>query len=66
MLDLVIRHANLADGRSDVDIGIAEGRFAAIGHALPVAAAEELDAAGHLVAPPFVDAHFHLDSTRER
>ena len=26
-------------------------------------AAEEVDAAGQLVTPPFVDAHFHMDST---
>jgi cytosine deaminase len=63
MFDLVLRHCNLPDGRADVDIGIANGRFAAIRPALPAAAAEEIDAAGHLVTPPFVDAHFHLDST---
>ncbi|MCZ3115047.1 amidohydrolase family protein, partial [Acinetobacter baumannii] len=29
----------------------------------PAQAAEQIDAAGQLVSPPFVDAHFHLDST---
>ena len=30
MLDLLIRNANLADGRSGVDIAISDGRFDAI------------------------------------
>jgi cytosine/creatinine deaminase len=62
-MDLIIRHANLPDGRKDVDIGIEGGRFAAIQPALPVKGVEEIDAQGRLVAPPFVDAHFHMDAT---
>jgi len=62
-MDLIIRHAALPDGRSDVDIGIEDGRFAAIQPALPAKGAEEIDAAGRLVSPPFVDAHFHMDAT---
>jgi cytosine deaminase len=63
MFDLVLRRANLPDGRSGIDIGIADGRFAAIGPELPAGAKDEIDATGRLVAPPFVDAHFHLDAT---
>src|SRR6187402_3322741 len=62
-MDLIIRHANLPDGRRDVDIGIADGRFAAIQPALPAKGAEEIDAGGRLLAPPFIDAHFHMDAT---
>src|SRR6201991_4176897 len=62
-MDLIIRHASLPDGRRDVDIGIVDGRFAAIQPGLPAKGAEEIDAAGRLVAPPFVDAHFHMDAT---
>jgi cytosine deaminase len=62
-MDLILRHANLADGRRDVDIGIVDGRIAAVATALPVIGAEEIDVSGRLVSPPFVDAHFHLDST---
>jgi cytosine/creatinine deaminase len=62
-MDLIIRHANLPDGRKDVDIGIEGGRFAAIQPALPAKGVEEIDAQGRLVAPPFVDAHFHMDAT---
>ncbi|WP_426285678.1 amidohydrolase family protein [Luteibacter sp. E-22] len=62
-MDLIIRHASLPDGRTDVDIGIVDGRFAAIQPGLPVKGVEEIDARGRLVAPPFVDAHFHMDAT---
>ncbi len=63
MIDLLIRHATLPDGTRDVDIAIAAGRIAAVGPALAVSAAQQIDAAGDLVTPPFVDAHFHMDAT---
>src|SRR3954465_11382297 len=62
-MDLIIRHASLPDGRTDVDIGIVDGRFAAIQPGLPAKGAEEIDAGGRLVTPPFIDAHFHMDAT---
>lgn len=63
MLDLVIRHCSLPDGRRGQDIGIQAGRIVAVQPALAASAAQEIDAAGQLVSPPFVDAHFHMDST---
>ena len=63
MLDLILRHCSLPDGRQDHDIGIRADRIVAVQPALPAQAAEEIDAAGHLVSTPFVDAHFHMDST---
>ena len=63
MLDLILRHCTLPDGRRDHDIGVRDGRIVAVEPALAAAAAEEVDAAGQLVTPPFVDAHFHMDST---
>jgi len=62
-MDLVIRNATLPDGGHCVDIGIASGRIAAIEVALAAHGASEIDAAGDLVSPPFVDAHFHMDAT---
>jgi len=62
-VDLILRHANLPDGRRDVDIGIADGRIAAVAPQLAASAREELDLGGRLVSPPFVDAHFHMDAT---
>ena len=63
MFDLIVRHCNLPDGRTGQDIGVLQGRIAAVQAQLPGQTAQELDAAGQLVSPPFVDAHFHMDST---
>ena len=61
---MLIRHANLPDGRQDVDLLVQGGRFAAIGPQLPAPeGVEVIDAGGLLVSPPFVDAHFHMDAT---
>ncbi|MFM9434714.1 cytosine/creatinine deaminase [Janthinobacterium sp. CG_23.3] len=62
-MDVVIRNASLPDGRRHIDIGIDGGRIAAVGPALAARGAREIDAAGDLVTPPFVDAHFHMDAT---
>ena len=63
MLDLIVRGANLPDGREGLDIGIEDGRIAEVAPAIQAEAGREIDAAGCLVTPPFVDAHFHMDST---
>jgi cytosine deaminase len=62
-LDLVVRGANLPDGRSGIDIGVKDGRIAELGPRLTATGAKEIDAHGRLATPPFVDAHFHLDTT---
>jgi cytosine deaminase len=62
-LELILRNANLPDGRRGYDIAIAGGRIAAVGSNLDEQAGEEIDASGRLVSPPFVDAHFHMDAT---
>jgi cytosine deaminase len=61
-MDLILRHANLPDGRRDQDIAIRDGRIIDVGPALPAAANREIEVGGRLVSPPFVDAHFHLDA----
>ncbi|MHB1666918.1 amidohydrolase family protein [Thiomonas sp.] len=63
MLDLILRDATLPDGRVGIDIGVEHGRIAALQPHLPAQAGREIDCAGQLVTPPFVDAHFHMDST---
>jgi cytosine/creatinine deaminase len=62
-LDLILARANLADGRSGVDIGIKDGRIVELRPQLDAAADETLDCSGRLVSPPFVDSHFHMDAT---
>src|SRR5215204_1440641 len=55
MSDLLIRNATVPDGRTGIDVLVADGRI--------VNAARRIDAAGNLLSPPFVDPHFHMDST---
>jgi cytosine deaminase len=62
-MDLVIRNATLPDGRRGIDIGISGQRIAAVEPGLAARGALEIDAEGDLVTPPFVDSHFHMDST---
>jgi cytosine deaminase len=61
--DLIVRNATLPDGRSGLDIGISAGRITAVEPLHGAEAGREIDAAGHLVSPPFVDCHFHMDAT---
>jgi cytosine deaminase len=63
MIDLLIRNANLPDGREKIDIAVKNGRIAEVAPRIAGEARETLDAAGQLVSPPFVDAHFHMDAT---
>lgn len=62
MLDLLLRNANLPDGRRGIDIAVKDGRIHEVGPAIKASARREIDASGRLVTPPFVDAHLHLDS----
>ena len=61
MLDLILRGGNA--GGSVRDIGIADGRIAEVAPRIAAGAAREIDCAGRLVGPPFVDPHFHMDAT---
>jgi cytosine deaminase len=53
----------LPDGRTGIDIGIENGTIKEVAAHLDASAAREIDATGRLASPPFVDSHFHLDST---
>ena len=63
MIDLIIRNANLPDGQKSIDIAIKDGSTAEVGPKLEVSAIREIDATDRLATPPFVDSHFHMDST---
>ncbi len=63
MLDLLLRDATLPDGRSGIDIAIQDGKIAEVAPEIAGEARETLELDGWLVTPPFVDPHFHLDST---
>ncbi len=63
MLDLLVTHATLPDGRTDMSVAVQGGRITAVEAGLSVPAHETVDAAGYLLSPPFVDPHFHMDAT---
>jgi cytosine deaminase len=63
MLDLIIRNTNLPDGRTGLDIAIQNGTIVDVGPHLDAQANREINATGMLATPPFVDSHFHMDST---
>ncbi len=61
--DLLIRHAQLHRHDGLVDIAVQDGHFVRVASDLSIdSATRELDAAGRLVVPPFIDAHVHLDA----
>ena len=63
MLDLLIRNAALPDGRTGVDLAVRDGRIVEAAPGIEAQARDTLHLDGWLVTPPFVDPHFHLDST---
>ena len=64
--DILIRNGTIVDGSGlpsyRADLGVSDGRIAAIGDLKGQAAKETIDAEGHMVSPGFVDGHTHLDA----
>ena len=65
-MQLIVRKANLPDGRSNVDIAVDNGKIVAVEPDLAATGQREIDAEGCLVTPPFVEAHFHMDAVLSR
>jgi len=63
--DLLIRGGTIIDGtrspRFDADLGVRDGKIAAIGDLSEATAARTIDATGRIVAPGFIDSHTHDD-----
>jgi len=62
MADLIIRNVRTVGDPNPVDVAMTDGSITAIGADLTEPATTEIDGKGGLASPPFVDAHFHLDS----
>ena len=63
MFELLVKNATLPDGRTGIDIGCSKGKIVALENGISAEAKVTIDANGWLVAPPFVDPHFHMDAT---
>src|SRR5262245_46788070 len=65
MTDWILRGGEVIDGsgrpRRRADVAIAGDRIAAVGVVSKVAGAREIDVAGKIVAPGFIDVHTHDD-----
>jgi N-acyl-D-amino-acid deacylase len=63
--DLLLRGGTVIDGtrapRLRADVGVRDGRIAAIGDLSQARATQVIDATGRIVAPGFIDAHTHDD-----
>ena len=60
-MDLIVRNARLLDRDGTWEIGVEDGRIAAIGRKVEGSAESEIDAGGNLAAPTYVNGHVHLD-----
>src|SRR5689334_1219444 len=63
--DMIVRGGHIVDGTGNPwaagDVGIRNGRIAAVGSLASAPAARVIDAAGRIVAPGFIDLHTHSD-----
>jgi cytosine deaminase len=62
MADLILQHCRLHHASHPVDIAIENGRISQIETEIEYRGSQEIDCAGLLVTPPFVESHIHLDS----
>jgi cytosine deaminase len=63
MFELIVRQATIVGKQIPQDIACQAGKIVAVAPCVEGEALREIDAAGRLVTPPFVDSHFHLDAT---
>jgi N-acyl-D-amino-acid deacylase len=68
--DLLIRNARVIDGSGNpwrrADVGVKDGRIAAIGRLGQATAARTVDARERILAPGFIDVHTHSEGGIER
>jgi cytosine/creatinine deaminase len=62
-MDLVIRNARVRGHDRPVDIGIEKDRITSVGQLPTGKGAQEIDAAGSLALPGFVNLHLHADKS---
>ncbi|MBI2689287.1 MAG: D-aminoacylase [Acidobacteria bacterium] len=67
--DVLIRNGRVIDGTGNpwyrADVGLKDGRIAAIGNLASKSADRTIDAAGRVVTPGFIDVHTHVEGAVE-
>ena len=63
MLDLLIKNVNLANAEKGQDIAVIDGKIVEIATHITTPAQQTIQGNGHLASAPFIDSHFHMDST---
>jgi cytosine/creatinine deaminase len=61
VLDLVVRNVRLLGDDKLIDVGVKDGKIAVLGM-VAASGEREIDGSGHLLLPPFVESHIHLDT----
>ena len=68
--DVLIRNARVIDGSGNpwfrADVGVRDGRIAAIGKLSKATAYKTVDAANRVLAPGFIDVHTHVEEFVEK
>jgi N-acyl-D-amino-acid deacylase len=68
--DILIRNARVIDGTGNpwfrADVGVRDGRIAALGRLSGATAYREINAGGRVVAPGFIDVHTHVEGGIEK
>jgi N-acyl-D-amino-acid deacylase len=68
--DILIRNARVIDGNGNpwyrADVGVRDGRIAAIGRLPAATAYRTIDAGGRVLAPGFIDVHTHVEGGIEK
>jgi cytosine deaminase len=63
MFDFLVKNASLPDGKEGIDVACKNGLITSVEKNISGEAKETIYANGWLLAPPFVDPHFHMDAT---
>src|ERR1044071_3419762 len=68
--DILIRNGRVVDGSGNAwfraDVGIKDGRIAAMGRLANASAERVIDAKERIVAPGFIDVHTHVENNLDR